>query len=44
MVLSKRVVGLCLFILLLSQSLRLNYAQEPAATPSQVRGKSLAGK
>lgn len=34
MVLSKRFVGLCLFILLLSQSTRLNYAQELAATPS----------
>jgi photosystem II stability/assembly factor-like uncharacterized protein len=34
MVLSKRVVGLCLFILLLSQSNQLNYAQELAATPS----------
>ena len=34
MVLSKRVVGLCLFILLLSQSNQLNFAQELAATPS----------
>src|SRR6185295_521235 len=34
MVLSKRVVGLCLFILLLSQSTRVNYAQELAASPS----------
>ena len=34
MVLSKRVVGLCLFILLLTQGAALNYAQELSATPS----------
>ena len=34
MVLSKCVVGLCLFILLLTQGAALSLAQEPSATPS----------
>src|SRR5882762_4964338 len=34
MVLSKRVVGLCLFILLLTQGAAPVSAQEPSATPS----------
>ena len=34
MFLSKRVFGLGLFLILLSQSVQLNFAQEPTATPS----------
>ncbi|MGH9875869.1 MAG: WD40/YVTN/BNR-like repeat-containing protein, partial [Pyrinomonadaceae bacterium] len=34
MLLSKRVAGVCLFILLLAQGSAHSYAQEPSATPS----------